>query len=77
MKNQLDNPPELIRLNTAAKRIGVTPYVLKGAMINREIPIDPVRIGKTFFVKSVQLKNWLTPKPDALEDLFFQRQSKL
>ena len=70
MKNQLDNPPELIRLNTAAKSIGVTPYVLKGAMINREIPIDPVRIGKTFFVKSVQLKNWLAPKPEALEDLF-------
>lgn len=64
------NSTGLIRLSDAARIVGVTPYVFAGALLDREIPLNIVRLGKTHFVRSAELHEWLAPKPAHAEDLF-------
>lgn len=60
----------LLRLSAAARIVGVTPRVLITALIDREIPINIVRLGHLYFVRATELNQWLLAPPPVVDDLF-------
>ena len=73
MDTQNPTKPALIRLSAAAAMLGLTPEHLVRGVLDRSVPLTPVRVSQTTFFRTVELNAWLRdqPAPDpSAYDLF-------
>lgn len=65
--------PALIRLGVAAEKLGLTREALSGAILDGDIPIACIKVGRLTFFRAVELNAWLRGQPApalAAYDLF-------